>query len=170
MGDRVSCGGGPDSAISDRRSVDSVNADCESVDALPEPPAPARRPRAGPHADTALSFSLAGAKRQRVLRQRGVRVQVRCPLERCTTVAAASASFRVARSTRKKTTLRLRPVRTRVAAGSTRTVTLRLSRRQRTALRRALAAGRRPRLKVTVTATDAAGNRATRSLPVSTRI
>ena len=60
VGDRVSCGGGPDTAISDRRSVDSVNADCESVDAPAEQagagPAPAGRPAVGPAPDTALSF------------------------------------------------------------------------------------------------------------------
>ena len=173
VGDRVSCGGGADTAITDRRSVDAVAADCDTVDALPEAPAPpAGRPAgqgAPPVADRALSFSLAGARRQRVLRQRGVRVKVRCPLESCSTTATASGSFRAARSTRRKTTLRLRPVRTRLAAGSTRTVTLRLTRRQRVVLRRAFAAGQRPRITVAVTVTDGAGNRVRRSLPVSTR-
>jgi len=35
--DQVSCGAGADSVVSDRRSLDAVNADCDSVDALAEP-------------------------------------------------------------------------------------------------------------------------------------
>ena len=38
--DTVGCGSEADSVTADRRSVDQVNADCENVDALPEPPAP----------------------------------------------------------------------------------------------------------------------------------
>ncbi|HYI37324.1 MAG TPA: calcium-binding protein [Thermoleophilaceae bacterium] len=171
--DRATCGAGTDSAVSDRRSQDAVNADCESVDALPEPPRPAQAAggagAAGAgaggsvRADPALSFSLRGAARQRVLRQRGVRVRLRCPQERCTTVTAASASVRVARSTRK---LRVRSVRTAVSGGRARTITLGFTRRQLAALRRAVAAGQRPRVRVVATATDSAGNRARRTVGV----
>ena len=41
-GDRVSCGADADTAISDRRSLDALDADCESVDALPERRGPIR--------------------------------------------------------------------------------------------------------------------------------
>ena len=37
QGDRVACGAGEDSATADRRSLDALAADCETVDALPEP-------------------------------------------------------------------------------------------------------------------------------------
>ena len=49
--DQVVCGAGADSVVSDRRSLDVVNADCDSVDALPEPLQPVgrgtRHPAAG---------------------------------------------------------------------------------------------------------------------------
>ena len=91
------CGAGADTAISDRRSLDAVDADCDSVDALPEPAGQGGGPAP---ADTSLSFSLGGAKVQRVLRQRGLRVRVRCSLEPCTTVTAVSATLRRARTSR----------------------------------------------------------------------
>ncbi|HET8950347.1 MAG TPA: hypothetical protein VFN44_07545, partial [Solirubrobacteraceae bacterium] len=36
-GDRAACGAGADSVVADRRSLDAVEADCETVDALAEP-------------------------------------------------------------------------------------------------------------------------------------
>ena len=153
-GDRVSCGADADTAISDRRSVDAVDGDCETVDALPEPE-PEDQPTTP---DTALSFSLSGASRQRLLRQRAVRVKVSCPLEECTTVASGSGRL-----------LKLGPRTTRVAAATTGTVKLRLTRKQLSALRKALAAGRRPKVKVTVRARDAAGNTVERALRVTAR-
>lgn len=160
-GDRVSCGGGVDTATADRRSVDSLAADCEAVDALPEP--------GGGTGDTTLSLALGAAKRQPVLSRRGVRVRVRCPLERCTVVTEGSTSLRLPGGGRKVAKLRLRPVRAELAAGSARTLTLRLKRGQTAAVRRALAAGRRPKWAVSARATDAAGNEATRAVRIEVR-
>jgi hypothetical protein len=57
-------------------------------------------------------------------------------------------------------------VRTSVAAGSTRTVKLRLTRAQLASIRRALARRRAPTVKVTAEARDAAGNVVVRTLRV----
>jgi hypothetical protein len=174
--DRVACGEGDsgpttsdtDTAISDRLSLDAL-ADCESVDALPEPSQPGEGPT-GPTdptdpvgtPDTAVSFSLTAASRQRVVRQRAVHVKVTCPEEPCTAVASASGRVRAA-------TIRLRPVSVEVAAGSTRTLKLRLTRRQLAAIHNALSAGRRPRMKVTVRVRDGAGNSLERAVRVTAR-
>lgn len=157
-GDRASCGAGADSAVSDRRTLDAVDADCETVDALPEPQT--GDPTGTP--DTSLSFTLDGAKQQRVLRQGAVRVTLQCPLEDCTAVASASGKVRAV-------ALRLRPRSIAVAAGPARTVALRLSTKQRRALRKALAAGKRPRITVTAEARDAAGNTVRSTLRVTAR-
>jgi Ca2+-binding RTX toxin-like protein len=174
-GDRVGCGADADTAISDRRSVDAVDGDCETVDALPEPAEPEGQPidpTTTPETtpDTALSVSLSGASRQRLLRQRAVRVKVSCPLEACTTVASGSARLRAVASSRLPATrLKLGPRITRVAAGTTGTVKLSLTRKQLSALRKALTAGQRPKVKVTVRARDAAGNTVERTLRVTAR-
>ena len=173
-GDRVSCGADADTAISDHRSVDAVDGDCETVDALPEPAEPEGQPTdpttADAIPDTALSFSLSGASRQRLLRQRAVRVKVSCPLEACTTVASGSGRLRAVASSRLPATrLKLGPRTTRVAAGTTGTVRLSLTRKQLSALRKALAAGQRLKVKVTVRARDAADNTVERTLRLTAR-
>jgi Ca2+-binding RTX toxin-like protein len=170
--DRVTCGADADSAVSDRRTLDAIDGDCETVDASPEPA------QNGPGTDTAgtntpdrtLSFTLTGATTQRVLRQKSVRVRVRCPLEACSTLASASGKLgRVRKSGLPATTLRLGTLARRIPAGATTTLDLRLSKAQIAALRKAVAAGQRPALKVTVTARDAAGNSVTRTLRVKTK-
>jgi hypothetical protein len=140
--------------------------DCETVDALPEPSQPGDGPT-GPTdpvsiPDTAVSFSLTAASRQRVLRQRAVHVRVGCPDEPCTAVASAAGRVRAA-------TIRLRPLSVEVAAGSTRTLKLPLARRQLAAVRNALAAGLRPRIRVTVRVRDGAGNVLERTVRVTAR-
>ena len=160
-GDRAACGAGADSAMSDRRSLDALEADCETVDALPEPqPGGAgEQPGGGQAPDTTLQFTLAGAKRQRLVHQGAIRIRLQCPLEDCSAVASATGRVR-------GTKLRLRPRTIAVAAGPARTVELRLTRKQRRSLRAALAAGKRPRLTVTVKARDAAGNSVRQTLRV----
>ena len=164
-GDRAACGAGADSALSDRRSLDAIEADCETVDALPEPqPGGAGEQPGGDQApDTTLRFTLAGAKRQRLVRQGAIRLRLQCPLEDCTAVAGASGRVR-------GTTMRLRPRTLAVANGPARTVELRLTRKQRRALRAALAAGTRPRLTVIVNARDTAGNSVRRALQVTAKL
>ena len=152
-----------DTALSDRRSLDALEADCETVDALPEPQpgGTGEQPSGGGQAsDTTLRFTLAGAKRQRLVRRGAIRLRLQCPLEDCTAVAGASGRVRGTR-------MRLRPRTLAVANGAARAVELRLTRKQRRALRAALAAGTRPRLTVTVKARDAAGNRVRRALQVT---
>ena len=95
-----------------------------------------------------------------MLRQKALRLRVGCPLEACTTTARASA---------KRPRLRVRPVTAAVPAGSSRTLGLRLTRKQLAAIRRTLAAGRAPTLTVKAEARDAAGNRVVRTLRVRMR-
>jgi hypothetical protein len=168
-GDRVSCGADSDTAISDRRTLDAVDGDCENVDALAEPTQPDQPTDPG-QPDTTLSFSLSGAGRQRVLRQKAVHVKISCALEECATIATGAGRLRAVEASRLAATrLRLGPLRTRVGAGPERTLKLRLTRRQLVALRKALAAGQRPKVRVTVQAQDAAGNRVARTLRVTAK-
>ena len=166
-GDRAECGAGADAVVSDRRSLDAVAADCETVDALPEPdpgpqPGGGQAGGDGQQPDTALGFTLAGAKRQRLARQGAIRVRLQSALEDSTAVLSASGRVRGA-------ALRLRARTVAVAAGPARTVALRLSRKQRGVLRAALAAGKRPRLTVVAEARDAAGNRVRQTLRVTAK-
>ena len=102
-----------------------------------------------------------------MLRQKAVRVKVSCPLEACTALATGSVSLRTAAGGRPAATaLRVRPLTTTVAANRSRTLGLRLNRRQLAALRKALAAGKRPTISVAVEASDAAGNTVRRTLRV----
>ncbi len=91
-------------------------------------------------------------KRQRVLRLRGAVARVRCD-ERCR--VTAGGKLRIG-----KRSYALRPVTTRqVRAARVVRVKPRLTRRATRALRRALAAGRRPTVRLVLRARDAAGNR-----------
>jgi len=187
--DRVNCGADADVAVSDRRTLDTL-AECETVDALPEPtqgpgtgtPDPTQDGgtgtqdpgQAGPGGtdapDHTLDFALTGATAQRVLRQKSARVKIRCPLETCTVQASLSGKLRaVRRSGLPAKKLALGPVDRRIGVGATTTLNLRLAKAQIAALRKAVAAGQRPALKVTVTALDAAGNRVTRTLRVKVK-
>ena len=120
-GDRIGCGDGVDTAIADRLSLDTLDA-CEAVDALPEPADPQQPGQqdqpGGPALDDTLSFTLSGARRQRVLRQRGIRIQLRCPAEPCAATASATAVLRRGPDAR-PVRLTLRSVTASVAAGST---------------------------------------------------
>lgn len=151
--DQVTCGVDGErvtqTVISDQRSLDVLGPLCEDLDALPEPGQPAgpAGPDTGnPGADTTLSFTLGGARKQRLLRQKAVHIKVACPSEACTTLATSSGK------------LRLRPLTAGVAAGTTRTLKLRLTRKQLATVRKGLAAGRPPSLMVRVVARDSAGN------------
>jgi Ca2+-binding RTX toxin-like protein len=170
--DRASCGAGPDTAIADRRTLDALEADCETLDALPEPAQPADPTTTGDPmtTDNGLTFSLSARSSQRVLRQRAVRIRVSSPREPSTIVATASTRVRAARRPRRAATrLRLRSLTKALAAGSARIVALRLTRRQLAALRKAMGAGQRPTFTVTVDARDAAGNNVRRTVRVKAR-
>ena len=152
--DRVTCGNdddpGADTVISDQRSLDAVGSLCQNVDALPE--------RSGTGTpDAGLTFSLGGARKQRLLRQKAVHIKVACPSEPCTTVATSSARCGCGGSQRAS------------RQGPRGTLKLRLTRKQLATVRTALASGRRPSLTVHVVARDRAGNtlrRERRSPPV----
>jgi Ca2+-binding RTX toxin-like protein len=174
--DTVACGTETDSVIADRRSADQVNADCENVDALPEPPAPPPSTTTSPTTttgpgstafgaqpggpnDTMLLFSLRAARAQRVLRQKGLVLKVRCPDESCTAIVGTTGSLRGLRSG-------IRPATSQVAAGVTKTLRVRLTRKQLRLLRTALRHHKHAILTLTVDGVDASGNVVTRTVRV----
>jgi RTX calcium-binding nonapeptide repeat (4 copies) len=147
--DQVTCGPFTNKVISDQRSLDALGSLCLNVDALPEPQQPGDPGTGTPGTgtpDTTLEFTLGGARKQRLLRQKAVYLKVACPSEPCTTVATSTGK------------LRLRPLEAGVAAGTARTLKLRLTRKQLTTVRKALTTERRPSLTVRVVARDSAGN------------
>lgn len=150
--DDVSCGSGLDKAVADRLSLDTIHPDCETVDALPE--------AGGGGGGGKLDFRLSAARKQKVLRQQGVKVRVRCPVELCSVVAKVKGtSPKLGSKAAHKTVL----------AGPARTLKLPLGKKALTALRLALAAGRTPKLKVTATATAGSAAPVRRSVTVKVR-
>jgi Ca2+-binding RTX toxin-like protein len=158
VADNASCGSELDKAVSDRRSLDTIQADCEVVDALPDP-----RGNATPGGDVPpldkLDFRLSGKRTQRLIEQKAIIVRLRCPAEACD--ASVKAAGKVAKV--KKTTKK-------IAAGPAKTLKLRLKRKQRDAIEERLLAGKKPKLKVTAIATDAAGNKIMRTLTVTAKL
>jgi hypothetical protein len=165
--DGVTCGADADSVVSDPQTLEAVGPDCEAVEepapTPPEPPGtpdpsgtpnPSGTPDPSGTPQPSLSLSVTGARSQRLLRRKAVRVQARCSVA-CTTTATALGKARAAKRV--------------LAAGVVSTLELRLRRAQLTALRRALASGKRPVLRIVVEARDAAGNRAARTLRVRAR-
>lgn len=113
-------------------------------------PPPGTTPQ--PNADTVAPALRARIKRrQRVLRNRGVIVYARCN-ERCRATLGARLKIR-------RKSFRMRSARRSAAPGRRVRMKARLTRRQRIRLRRALRRGRRPVVRVTLTARDGAGNR-----------
>jgi hypothetical protein len=172
--DTVGCGSEVDTVTADQRSVDQVNADCENVDFLPEPPttttggggttgtgstAPAG---GGTATDRTLAFTLRAAHAQRVLRQKGLVLKVECPDEACTAIVGTTGSLKGLRSG-------IHPATKRITAGAVQTIEVRLTGAQLRTLRAALRARNRATLKVTVNAVDAAGNVVTRILRVKVK-
>ena len=153
VADNVSCGTGTDKAVSDRRTLDTIQADCEKVEAPPEA-------GGGPPPDTSVVLELRGDRKQNLLKQKAVVVVVRCPEEACTASASASG---------KRPSLNLKPVTKELPPGPARYMKLQLSAKQRKAIRTRLRAGGKPKVKVTATATDAAGNVDRRSIVVTAR-
>ena len=122
------------------------------------PPSPCAAP--GPADGTAPAVAVSRRRVQRVLRQKGVVVAVKCN-EPCG--FTASARMRVSRS---KKRYALRKVSKLAGAGQRVKVKLRLYRKGTRALRRTLARKRRATITVTITARDTAGNRSTRKVAV----
>jgi hypothetical protein len=146
--DDIDCGAGTDTAIVD--SADKV-VGCETVSTPPPPPPPP--PPLPPGDLTAPALQLGGARMQRVLRQRGVRVVAACPVEACTATAKGRI---VIRGSSKR--FKLRPATKQIAQGAKATLELTLRNTTLTAIRRALKQGKKVSAKLTVTAKDAYGN------------
>jgi RTX calcium-binding nonapeptide repeat (4 copies) len=146
--DDIDCGAGTDTATVD--SADKVVA-CETVSTPPPPPPPP--PPLPPGDLTAPALQLGGARVQRVLRQRGVRVVAACPIEACTATAKGRI---VIRGSSKR--FKLRPATKQIAQGAKATLELTLRKTTLTAIRRALKQGKKVSAKLAVTAKDAYGN------------
>ena len=157
--DTATCGSEVDSAVADRASLDVVESDCEAVDFLAEPPG------GGGGSDTEVSFDLSGKSRQRLLKRKAVVVTATCPLEPCT--ATVSGSGRLPKPKRApRAKLKLKPVTAELDGGAARKLRLELKRRQLRALAAALRAGKEPKVKVSASGTDSAGNSAADALTV----
>ncbi len=164
--DIASCGSELDIATADQQTVDAVGADCETVSFMPpgtEPPDTG--PPDGSPSDREIAFTLAARARQRIAGRRGLAVDVGCPREDCTVIA--SATGKLGGSSRPK--LSIGPVTTKLGAGEVRTLRLPLGKRQRHKVRRALDAGRTPRLTISATALDGAANAATKTVMVGAK-
>jgi lysophospholipase L1-like esterase len=112
-----------------------------------------RKVLGGPPDTTAPALRLSGATVQRVLRQRGVRVVVACPVEACT--ATATGKVVVRGSARR---FKLRSTTRQIATGAKAALKPKLGKKALTAIRRALRRGKKVYAKLTVTAKDAAAN------------
>jgi Ca2+-binding RTX toxin-like protein len=162
VADNASCGSELDKAVSDRRSLDTVQSDCELVDAPPEPDGNATPVNAPPDnpapGDKTLAFRLSGKRTQRLIKQKAVIVRLRCPAEACTVTVRAAGKFAKVKKVTKK-----------IPAGTAKTLKLHLKRKQRDVIEKRLLAGRKPKLKVTAIAIDAAGNRVPQTLTVTAK-
>jgi Ca2+-binding RTX toxin-like protein len=175
VADNASCGSEVDTAISDRLSLDTIQADCEIRDALPEPAGPGgggnpgggNAPgsgnagagggkggggKSGGNGDTSVRFSLRGAKRQALLAQGGLVLKLRCPQEACNVTVRGGR--------------RLKPVTVHLTRGATKTVKLKIRKAKLPAIRSLLLGGGRLKLRVSASASDAAGNTAPAQLVV----
>lgn len=115
-----------------------------------------------PAADRTPPALEARARRSQPLRRGGaLRIRVRCPGEPCSVIARGLARARGERR------FRLRRAAAQLARGGAGArLVPRLGRRARAEARRALLNGRSVRVTITVIATDAAGNRTVRRLPI----
>jgi hypothetical protein len=126
--------------------------------------APAGQPQPPPDRTPPALEARAGSS-QPLRRGGAIRVRVRCPDEPCRVTARGSMRARGQRVFRlRRAVAQLR----RGGAGAR--VQPRLGRRARAAARRALRSGRRVRVRVTVIAADAAGNRTVRRLTIRLRL
>jgi hypothetical protein len=115
-------------------------------------------PAAGAPEDTTVTLTLSAKRRQKVLKQRGVVVKAACGSEATSVTATGNVPI-----PGRKQALGLKPASRRVPAGRSVRVRLGLSKKARTAIAKAL---RRQTLKakITVTAQDAAGNTAHKTI------
>ncbi len=130
----------------------------------------APQPPESPPPDTAVVVELSARKAQKIVRQRGVVVTASCPQESCSAVTTGNGNVRKPPASRSPLVkLRSRAVTRALAAGVPQRIKLRLRKPQLRLVRAAIATGKRPKLKVTATATDAAGNTAATTIVVRAR-
>ena len=167
--DFASCGTEVDSASADVQGLDVVDPDCETVSFAPAPdPGGGSEDGGGGAVDTEISFDLLGKGKQRVLKQKGVVVSASCPLEACTATASGEGKLpKPKRAPRAK--LNLKPVTEAVGAGVAEKIKLLLKKRQLRALAKALRADKKPKVTVSASVTDAAGNSATDEVTVTAK-
>ena len=155
VADNASCGAGIDRAVSDRRSLDAIQPDCEQVDALPEPTGPGSKGGTGPGN---LAFRLAGAHNQRLLKRKAIVVKVRCPRQDCTvTLRGGGGKVKLAKKT------------VRLKAGIAKTLRLPLGAAQLEAIRAQLGEGLKSKLTVRARAVAAGANPASGKLIVTAK-
>jgi hypothetical protein len=117
-------------------------------------PPPAGTPPPAPPPDTTAPVAAIAVPSPQSVAERGViAVRVACPEENCKATARGTISVPGAAAT-----FRLAPVSAGVVQGKRATLALKLPKRARAAVRKALAKGRRVSATVTVTVVDAAGN------------
>ena len=143
--DKATCGPDADTVTADLAGVDTIDADCESVDfaALAPPPD-------GGGADAAVDVVLSAKKKQNAVKRKGLVARAGCPDENCDVTMRGSIRLR--------RPVRLRAVSESLLAGVTEPLALRLSKKG--AKRTSAALEDRPRLRavIRITATDLAGN------------
>ena len=108
------------------------------------------------------SLKLSGAKGVKLGSGR-LKLTVRCPSERCTLRAGGRLKIKGKKASKTRT------VKKTLRAGKKATLTIRLSKQQLGAARRALRTGKSVKVQWTVTASDAASNRRTRHFTVKLR-
>ena len=158
--DTVNCGPGADRAEVDPGGIDAV-AGCESVVAGVAAGLAGPGGTAGPgsSARRRVVASLTGPKRQRLVRG-AVTLRLGCPALSCAARATASTKLRLGAGPRRHRVI-LRPARARIIAGKSKLLRLALAPKGLAKVRAALAAGRRPVVRVTVVVTDAAAAKRT---------
>ncbi len=177
--DNASCGAGNDKAVADRLSLDTIQADCENVEALPEP---AVTPTGGGGAGgggggdggggastsgARLTFTVRAAHGQDVLAHHAVLLKARCVAEPCKLLVKGSAKLAGPRHTHGHLRrIRLTPVRKRLPAGRTQLLRVPLTARQLKALRNNLHAHPKPKLELAAIASDATGHHQRRTITV----
>ena len=119
------------------------------------PPPPPPGPGPAPTVDTTPPVVGVSASRSRRIGRGRIPIRVSCPAESCHVLARGTISFRGTAAT-----FRLRSATVDVGAGQTVTATLRVPRRALAAAKRALEDGRRVTARISVLASDAAGNQA----------
>ena len=126
------------------------------------PPAPTPTPTPTPAPDTSIVLRVDARASQKPLRQRAVVAYARCPQESCTVRAAGYVRVSGRR-------VRLVPASRSLPAATRGRLSLRLSSKALRSVRRALGRGTRLTARLSIRATDAAGNVAGRSLSVRLR-